>query len=96
MATASFRVYSHWMARGPALEVPQGAEPVIAARGCIGLLGEDGYRLFLYFLDDGDVAPSGTWSDETLTGTTYLPLSPWADYESHAKWSSVARATGRG
>ena len=80
MATADFRVYSSWFARGTSLAAPLGEGMTVSARGCIGLQGEGGYRLFIYFLEDGDTIPPGTYSPETMAGCLFLPLSEWADY----------------
>lgn len=80
MATADFRVYSTWLARGSSLAAVQPDGATITTRGCIGLQGESGYRLFLHFLDEGQAVPSPTYDPEGLVGTLYLPLSQWADY----------------
>ena len=83
MATATFRIYTHSLVRGPSLTVRRANGVTGTAAGCIHLLGEGGYRLVLYFLDDAGLAAlgaTGEFDADRLSGALFLPLSEWSDY----------------
>ena len=74
MATATFRIYSHWTALSNRLDVSwQGG--TVNARGCIVAQGEGGYVLRIYFVDDATELPPSGYDPETLTAVLFHTYS---------------------